>query len=244
MYKGLRLLAVVPARGGSKGIPLKNIQPVLGIPLVARVAMLLRNMEFIDDSLVSSDSSEIISVATQYGLEAPFKRPEELSGDRVGDYEVLLHALVEMERIRQVNYDAVIMLQPTSPLRRVHHIRNALDFFIDGNYQAVWSVSPSDTKNHPLKQLVVEDDQLEYYDKAGADIIARQQLKPLYQRNGIVYIVSRSCLVDDGNIKGGRTGAYIVTERSVSIDTNDDIEYVEYIMEKHGDPLELDSDLQ
>ena len=240
MYRNLRLLAVVPARGGSKGIPLKNIQPVLGVSLVERVARLIGALDFIDEALISSDNKKIIKVAEESGLNAPFRRPEELSGDRVSDYEVLSHALIESESINKTTYDAVIMLQPTSPLRRVYHIIDALDLFIDGNYQAVWSVSKSDTKNHPLKQLVVENSKLDYYDEAGSSIIARQQLTPLYQRNGIVYVISRSCLIDHKSIKGDETGAYIVKEPSVSVDTNNDIEYAEFLMNKYGDPLALD----
>jgi CMP-N-acetylneuraminic acid synthetase len=92
-----------------------------------------------------------------------------------------------------------------------------------------------------LKQLTIEQDELGYYDSEGSEIIARQQLKPLYQRNGIIYVINRRCLLDHGNIKGERTGAYIVVEPSVSIDTVYDIELVEYLMEKNGDPLKLDS---
>jgi CMP-N-acetylneuraminic acid synthetase len=231
---------VVPARGGSKGIPLKNIQTVRGIPMIARVAKLLSGLDFIDYALVSTDSEQIIAVAAEFGLQAPFRRPKNLSGDAVSDYQVLIHALVESEYINEVKYDLVIMLQPTSPLRRAHHIVEALDHFINGNYDAVWSVSMSDPKNHPLKQLVVDGETLDYYDEAGSSIVARQQLEPLFQRNGIVYVISRACLLDHGTIKGDCTGAYVVSEPSISIDTTDDIDYVEFLMGKYGDPLELD----
>ncbi len=241
MYRNLRLLAVVPARGGSKGIPLKNIQPVFGIQLVTRVAMLIGSLDYIDAAVVSSDNDKIIESACEFGLEAPFRRPQHLSGDSISDYEVLIHALTETEKHKGVEYDLVMMLQPTSPLRRVHHLRGALDQFIDGCFDSVWSVSRTDSKYHPLKQLTLEEGMLEYYDSKGSTIIARQQLKPVYQRNGIVYVISRKCLLKYGNIKGERTGAYLVKEPSVSIDTMEDIEYVEYLMRRDGDPLELDS---
>ena len=243
MYRNLRLLAVVPARGGSKGIPLKNIQPVLGIQLVARVAMLISSLDYIDVAVVSSDNEKIIETACSFGLEAPFLRPQDLSGDLISDYQVLSHALIETEKHKETRFDVVIMLQPTSPMRRAYHIQEALDLFIDGNYDSVWSVSQSDSKNHPLKQLTIEEGEVGYYDNSGSEIIARQQLKPTYQRNGIVYVVSRACLLEHGNIKGERTGAYIVEEPCVSIDTISDIEYVEYLMQKNGDPLKLDSEV-
>lgn len=239
MYKDLRLLAVVPARGGSKGIPLKNIQPVNGVPLVARTARLVGKLDYIDRAVLSTDSDEIATVAMEHGLEAPFRRPEHLSGDRIGDYEVLRHALEQVELEGDLPFDAVIMLQPTSPMRTPTHISAALDLFIKGDYDAVWSVSQSDTKNHPLKQLIVSDQALAYYDDEGADIISRQQLKPLFQRNGVVYVISRQCLLKHGDIKGLRTGALVVKEPTVSIDTMEDLEYVEYLMARHGDPLDL-----
>ena len=243
MYRNLRLLAVIPARGGSKGIPFKNIQPVLGIPLVARVAILIDSLDYIDVAVVSSDNEKIIDTACRFGLEAPFRRPQQLSGDLISDYQVLTHALVETEKHKRTRFDAVIMLQPTSPMRRGHHIQGALDLFIDGNYDSVWSVSQTDSKNHPLKQLTIEDGEVGYYDNSGSEIIARQQLKTVYQRNGIVYVISRACLLDHGDIKGVRTGAFLVEGPSVSIDTISDIEYVEYLMQKNGDPLHLDSEV-
>ena len=239
MYRELKLLAVVPARGGSKGIPLKNIQPVSGIPLVTRVARLVSQLDFIDSAVVSTDSDKIAQLAEKSGLNAPFRRPPSLSGDTIGDYEVLYHALTETEHLTKSTFDAVLMLQPTSPLRTRANIVEALDMFIDGGYDAVWSVSHSDSKNHPLKQLLINDNQISYYDDAGKKIIARQQLQPLYQRNGIVYIISRKCLVEFGNIGGSKTGAYLVNQPSVSIDTLEDIEYIEFIIGKYGDPLNL-----
>ena len=241
MYKDLRLLAVVPARGGSKGIPLKNIQPVLGIQLVARVAKLINSIDYIDAAVISSDDEKIIEIAREHGLDAPFRRPQHLSGDCISDFQVLVHALTETEKVKETTFNAVLMLQPTSPMRRRHHVTGAIDMFADEGYDSVWSVSPTDSKNHPLKQLTIEAGELGYYDKDGAGIIARQQLRPLYQRNGIVYVISRECLLEHGNIKGERTGAYLVEEPSVSIDTVYDIELAEYFMKRTGDPLKLDA---
>jgi CMP-N-acetylneuraminic acid synthetase len=232
MIKGLRILAVCPARGGSKGIPLKNLQPFLGIPLVARVGHLVAEIPEIDRAVVSTDSEKIASVARESGLESPFYRPEELAGDRISDLEVLSHALIEMERIDGVTYDIVVMLQPTSPLRRAEHVRDTIQMLADGNWDAVWTVSETDSKNHPLKQLTVNDGRLDYYDPAGKQIIARQQLVPVYHRNGVAYAIRRSCLLDQQSIKGERTGALILHEHMVSIDTYWDFELAEFIYSK------------
>ncbi|MCZ6798930.1 MAG: acylneuraminate cytidylyltransferase family protein [Nitrospirae bacterium] len=229
MIENKKILAICPARGGSKGIPLKNLIPFLGIPLVARVGNLVSEISMIDRAIVSTDHPEIAEVARQSGLDAPFFRPEALSGDQISDAQVLIHALKEMERLDKVQYDIVIMLQPTSPLRRKEQVVQAIEMLIQGHWDAVWTVSESDSKHHPLKQLKVEADQLSYYDPDGHQIIARQQLTPLYHRNGVAYVITRNCLLDHKNITGKRTGALILSEYYVSIDTMWDLQLSEFI---------------
>ena len=227
-------MAVVPARGGSKGIPLKNLRPVLGVPMVARVGRVILEVPEIDRAVVSTDHEKIAQVAEDAGISAPFRRPPELSGDRIGDAEVLGHALVEMERLDGVTYDVVVMLQPTSPLRRPEHVSAAISKLVDGCWDAVWTISQTDSKAHPLKQLVVEDGELDYHDPAGATIVARQQLCPLYHRNGVAYAVTRRCLIEQNSIKGNRTGALLLDGHFVSIDTDFDIALVEFLMRREG----------
>jgi len=232
MIKGQRILVVCPARGGSKGIPLKNLQPFNGIPLVARVGHMVADFPEIDRAVVSTDSEEIARVAKESGLDVPFYRPEDLSGDQISDLEVLSHALIETERLDKVHYDIVVMLQPTSPLRRTEHVQGTIDMLIDGDWDAVWTVSETDSKNHPLKQLTVDEGRLDYYDQSGKQIIARQQLVPVYHRNGVAYAIKRSCLLDQQSIKGERTGALVLEGDMVSIDTYWDLELAEYIFSK------------
>ncbi len=186
----------------------------------------------IDRAIVSTDSEAIAKMAIESGLEAPFFRPENLSGDRISDLEVLSHALLETERLDGVNYDVVVMLQPTSPLRRAEHVKDTINMLVDGDWDAVWTVSETDSKNHPLKQLTVKDGRLDYYDQDGKRIIARQQLVPVYHRNGVAYAIKRSCLLDQKSISGERTGALVLEGDLVSIDTYWDLELAEYIYAK------------
>lgn len=236
MIEGKRILAVVPARGGSKGIPLKNLRPVLGVPMVARVGGVLRELAEIDRAVVSTDHEEIARVAEAAGIAAPFRRPPELSGDRIGDWDVLAHALAECERSDGVVYDIVLMLQPTSPLRTAQHVRATLGMLVEGGWDAVWTVSLTDSKAHPLKQLTVVDGRLDYYDPEGRTIIARQQLQPVYHRNGIAYAITRDCLFDQRGIMGARTGGLVLEGDFVSIDTEWDIALIEFVMRRLGWP--------
>ena len=230
MIEGRRVLAVCPARGGSKGIPLKNLKLFAGVPLVARVGHLVAEIPCIDRAVVSTDHPEIAKVAQEAGLDAPFFRPPELSGDRIGDADVLLNALEEMEQRDQTTYDVLVLLQPTSPLRTRAQVEAAIEKLVREDWDAVWTVSETDSKGHPLKQLVVgEGGDLDYYDAEGARIIARQQLTPVYHRNGVAYAVTRECLVGGRSIKGARTAALVLEGELVSIDTLWDLELAETI---------------
>ncbi|MCR4378633.1 MAG: acylneuraminate cytidylyltransferase family protein [Rhodospirillales bacterium] len=234
MIGNKRVLTVVPARGGSKGIPLKNLRPVQGIPLVALVGHLCAKVPEITRAVVSTDHEEIARVAEESGLAAPFRRPEAIAGDRIGDWDVLSHALVEMEKLDNTRYDIVVMLQPTSPMRTPENVSNTIHMLVDGSWDAVWTVSETDGKSHPLKQLVLkEDNTMDYYDPKGSHIIARQQLKPVYHRNGIAYAITRDCLLEQNTIKGKRTGALIIDGHHVSIDTEWDLQFVNYLLSQN-----------
>jgi CMP-N,N'-diacetyllegionaminic acid synthase len=224
-----RILAVCPARGGSKGIPLKNLALFLGTPLVARVGQLVEKISIIDRAVVSTDHPEIAKIARSSGLDAPFFRPAVLSGDRISDAPVLIHALEEMERRDNVQYDIVVMLQPTSPLRRPEHVFQAIEMLVNEQCDAIWTLSETDSKSHPLKQLTLDSGKIGYYDQNGSQIIARQQLTPVYHRNGVAYAMTRKCLLEEKSIMGKRTGGLILDEHLVSIDTMWDLKLAEFI---------------
>lgn len=233
MLAGYSILVVVPARGGSKGIPLKNIYPLSGKPLIAYTGEVIQQLDYIDRAVVSTDHEKIAEVAQASGIVAPFYRPESLSGDIIGDWDVLHHALNEMERQDNRRYDIVVMLQPTSPLRKPEHVTQTINTLIEGGYDAVWTVSQTDSKGHPFKQLVVSDaGELDFYDPRGAAIKARQQLTPVYHRNGVAYAIRRECLMEKRSIKGDRTGAVIIDEFVANIDTEFDILLAEFLLER------------
>ena len=235
MIEGQRVLAVVPARGGSKGIPLKNLRPIGGTPLVTLAGQVAGAVAEIDRAIVSTDHSEIAEAARLGGLEVPFTRPSEISGDRIGDHEVLSHALKAMEDLDGTTYDIIVMLQPTSPGRTAEHVQRTLRHLVDGTFDAVWTVSETDSKSHPLKQLVISTEgALDYYDPAGSQVIARQDLAPLYHRNGVAYAITRECLVGKGTIKGDRCGAVVLHEPLPNIDTELDLAWVEFLMQRSG----------
>lgn len=234
MILGKTILVVVPARGGSKGLPGKNIRPLLGVPLVAHVGRLVSDLNFIDRAVVSSDCPKIRTIAADSGLAAPFIRPEELSGDLIGDLPVLTHALKIMERQDSAIYDYVMMLQPTSPLRTGKEIYEAAFKCIQENLDSVWTVSPTDLKYHPHKQLKFTDGRLQYHSTHGDKIIARQQLDPIYHRNGVAYIISRGCLLEKKTLLSENSSALVSRGLKVSIDGLEDFNFVASLMRAEG----------
>ena len=230
MINKLKVLAVIPARGGSKGVPLKNLKKINGIPIVEMASNVASSIECIDRIIVATDHDKIAKSAIKGGAEAPFMRPDNLSGDRISDLEVLTHALNEIEKIDNKKYDIILMLQPTSPSRTSKHIIEVLKMLVSNNYDAVWTVSETDTKSHPFKQLIVNNNMISYYDKRGKDIIARQQLNPVYHRNGIAYAITRQCLLKEKSIMGNSTGAVICEGFNINIDTEWDFFLAEQVM--------------
>jgi CMP-N,N'-diacetyllegionaminic acid synthase len=223
-----KILAVVPARGGSKGVPRKNLYPLNGIPLVAHTAAFLKQLPFIDRSVVSTDDPEIAETCEKWGLSCPFFRPPELSGDRIGDLPVLAHALTTMEMIDETTYDVIVMLQPTCPERSIEHVTNSLNLLIERELDSVWTVSPADLKYHPLKAIRVDSNgMLSLYQQSGASIIARQQLEQLYYRNGAAYVIRRHLLMNEHSLIGRKSAAHIISTPLISIDTLDDFSKIE-----------------
>ena len=203
------------------------------MPLVAIAGNCLKQIPEIDRMVVSTDHGQIKLAAESSGLAAPFIRPRELSGDLVSDWEVLNHALLETEKIDGKKYDIIMMIQPTSPLRTPTQLLKTLNYFNDGNWDAVWTISKTDLTFHPLKQFIIRENKcLDYFSMGGKTIVARQQLDPTYHCNGVAYVFSRECILEQKNKMGFRTGAYIIEDLAISIDTEEDIQEVEkYLMD-------------
>ncbi len=225
-----KIIAVVPARGGSKGVKLKNLRKIRGVSLIGYVAGVIQTLPEIHTSIISSDHADIISEAERFGLEAPFTRPNRLSGDRISDIEVLTHALLKMEMLKGYEYDIILMLQPTSPFRTAGDVRKTLSKLVEGGYDSVFTVSETDSKGHPLKQFNLNGNDISYYEDAGAAIIARQELKPVFHKNGLAYALTRKCLLEQKTLLGKRA-SFVKTERPViNIDSEFDLALANFLM--------------
>ncbi len=227
-----KVLAIVPARGGSKGIRLKNLRVVAGQSLLARTLALASSLPEISQVCVSTDHPDIKAAALGFDGVTVVDRPEELSGDRVADSPVLKHALEATEALLDMRFDIVLMLQVTSPLRDTRDIRECLEALANDGGEAAWTVSPTELHFHPLKQLVVDDaGHMDLYDSRGLEIVARQQLMPVFHRNGSCYAVRRDFLMSSDTLfSPGKSKAIISEGVRVNIDTEEDLTLAEELL--------------
>ena len=233
-----KVLAIVPARGGSKGIRLKNLRVVAGQSLLARTLALASSLPEISKVCVSTDHPDIRAGALEFDGVTVADRPEELSGDRVADSPVLKHALEATEALLDTRFDIVLMLQVTSPLRDARDIRECLEALANDDGDAAWTVSPTELHFHPLKQLVVDDaGNMDLYDSLGLEIVARQQLTPVFHRNGACYALRRDFLMSAETLfSPGRSKAIISEGVRVNIDHEEDLILAEKLLaERPGD---------
>ena len=212
-------LAVIPARGGSKSVPRKNIKELAGKPLIAHTIEPAREVERLTDIVVSTEDEEIADIARRCGAQVPFMRPKALAEDMAPTYPVVMHALEEMERRRGASYDAVLLLQPTTPLRRASHIDQALDMLSSRPCDSVVSVVEV-SQYHPFRmKRLIGDRLVNYIDQGFEDMRPRQVLPPVYLRNGAIYLSRRESLFRDQSLVGPHClGMVMAEEESVNID--------------------------
>ncbi len=229
MIAGKRVLAVVPARSGSKGIPDKNLQVVGGASLIARAGMTLRACASVDRSIISTDSERYAQEARRHGLDAPFLRPAALSTDTAGAVETMVHAIEAAESHYGEHYDIVLIVEPTCPLRRAEDVEGALRLLVESGAQSVVTVSRVDAKFHPHKILKIEGERLAFHDPAAAGVTARQSLGALYYRNGACYALTRPCLMDSKVIFSDDTRPYVIERAIVNIDEPLELDIARYL---------------
>lgn len=222
MLKGHRILAIVPARSGSKGIINKNIKKIKGKHLIGYTGNFINDLKFVDKAIISTDSIQYQLIAKKYYLESFFTRSKQLSGSKVSDIDVIKDSLKKSEKFYNNFFDIIIYLQPTSPVRRKVDLVNALNYLIKNKLDSIWSVSEVNNKFHPLKQMELNK-YLKYFDKRGKKIIARQQLNQTYIRNGVFYIFSRECILNQKTILGKKSYLYKIKSEYFNIDDINDI---------------------
>lgn len=224
----MKCIAVVPARGGSKGVPGKNLRPLAGKPLIGWTLESASEVRELDDIIVSTDDQEIAEVAQSFGASVPFVRPGDLAEDNVHAIHVILHCLDWLEREGRLP-DAVMMILPTSPLRRSWHIRQALQTFAQAPDRPVISVYRSLTPMISFRWL--EAGRLVPVAPAETMNMQRQDLMPLYGVNGSIYIAPPEVLRRFGTFHTETARPYVMDRlHSLDINSLDDFAMAEHLL--------------
>jgi N-acylneuraminate cytidylyltransferase/CMP-N,N'-diacetyllegionaminic acid synthase len=227
----LRTVVVIPARGGSKGVPHKNIVDLAGKPLIAytiQAALKSKNSQRV---IVSTDDVKIAEVAKSYGAEVPFLRPAELAKDDTPSLLVIQHAVKYLEENEGHKVDVVVVLQPTSPLRSEKYIDEAIEKLLRTGADSV--VTVCEVKHHPFWSFIAKGDRLYPFSKKGITTSRRQDLPEIYAVNGAVYVVRRNVIFEQNALYGKDTRAVVMSyEESLDIDGYFDL-FIAEMMLKH-----------
>lgn len=223
-------LIVIPARGGSKGIPRKNIKEFAGKPLICHTIDQARSITNDTHICVTTDDNEIIETVSQYGLEIPFKRPEYLATDNAGTYEVLLHALDFYEK-QGKKFDSIILLQCTSPFRKVSDIQKALNLY---NKNLDMVVSVTESASNPYYNVFEENENgFLNHSKGNGEFHRRQDVPKTWEYNGAIYIINPESLKKMPISKFKKIKKYEMERlNSMDLDTPLDWKLAELVLEE------------
>ena len=225
----MKTLVVIPARSGSKGLPDKNIKLLNGKPLIHYSIEVAQKVFSNQDICVSTDSQKYISVAEMTGIKVPFLRPEELANDTATTQEVLLHCIKFYES-RDIFYDYVLLLQPTSPFRNKIHIEEILKVE-DNSFDMVVSVKKA--KSNPFFNLFYENNEGYLQKINNFKSTRRQDCPSVYEYNGSMYLIKVSSLKNELISSFFKIRKYVMPDKySIDIDNNMDFEFAEYIIRK------------
>ncbi|MCA9394938.1 MAG: acylneuraminate cytidylyltransferase family protein [Candidatus Omnitrophica bacterium] len=234
--KPLRIIAVITARGGSKGLPGKNIIDLAGKPLLAYTVEAALQSRYVETTVVSTDDEKIREVALAAGAEAPFLRPAELASDTAHSPDVVSHAVEYYEKRDGKDYDLTVMLQPTSPFRTGRHIDEAIEKFLeDRTLDSLISIKKQDYP--PWWMFTTEGARLRpaFHFKDGVNVfnLERQEFPTVYRPNGAIYVTWREYLKKTGSIVNPENnGYYVMSEAdSIDIDLKADLYAAEYEMQ-------------
>ncbi len=230
----MNILAIIPARGGSKGLPGKNIKPLNGKPLVAYSIEAANKSKFINKLVLSTDSNEISQVCSHYDIEIPFMRPAELATDDADATDAYRYTIDRLQKETGYNPDIVVILQPTSPLRTAQDIDNAIEIFLKNNANAVIGVCETDV--HPNRIKIIQDDGTIRPRSNRKGVFGnRQDNDKVYLHNGNMFVFKPSVLFDESGEYPDKTYPYIMpVEHSTDIDTQHDFDITEFLMRKRG----------
>jgi CMP-N-acetylneuraminic acid synthetase len=232
LHTNIKVLGVIPARGGSKGVLRKNIRLLAGQPLISYAIESAKDSERLTSFMVSTDDEEVASVAKDFGADV-LMRPAHLAEDATPMLPVMQHALVEAEKLHHLKYDYLMILQPTAPKRTAQDIDNSIAVIEKTGAESLTSLYRVED-SHPSRMYTLEGGKMVKVMEEPAGAL-RQALPEVFHRNGCIYLSSRELILDKAQILDDACVPYIMSEEnSVNIDTELDLEYAEFIFQRNA----------
>ncbi|UFT98888.1 acylneuraminate cytidylyltransferase family protein [Radiobacillus kanasensis] len=219
----MKTIAIIPARGGSKGLKRKNVLEINGYPLIAYTIKSALQSKLIDKVFVSTDDKEIADISKVYGAEVPFIRPVHLSNDTAKSIDVLSHAVSYVENRYEAEVSNVVLLQPTSPLRNNKQIDEAIQKYLDLGRKPV--VSVTEVQTHPNIIKRINEGRLVDFLDTPTEVTRRQDFEKLYQLNGAIYISTRDMIMKDNKIYDKEVYSYFM-DKLTSVDIDDELDFL------------------
>ena len=231
-----QILAIIPARGGSKGIPKKNLALVGGQPLIQYTLDAVKKSRMVTSAILSSDDDDIIAYCRARGIEVPFKRPDDLSKDHVPMLPVIIHAVSFLRDCKGYVPDYIVILQPTSPLRTGRHIDEAVGLLVNSEVDSVVSVVEVPHNFNPFSIMKLEGDYLKPYLEYNENLNIRQMKPKFFARNGAaIYAFTYDCLINKNSLYGEKILPYFMKkEESIDIDEPFDMMLADCILSELG----------
>ncbi|EKQ51122.1 MULTISPECIES: acylneuraminate cytidylyltransferase family protein [unclassified Clostridium] len=228
----MNIIAIIPARGGSKGIPRKNIKEINGKPLISYTIAEAKKSHYINRIIVSTEDEEIAQISQKYGGEVPFLRPRELAEDNTPGIDPIIHCINWLKENENYDPEYVCLLQCTSPFRKFNQINEAIERLISENADSIVSVCESEISPYWMKKI--NDGKMQDFMDDIPFYARRQDVPKVYRLNGAIYIAKTSVLLAKQNWYTESTLAYVM-DRNSSIDIDDmtDFKFAEYLMKEN-----------
>ena len=232
----MAILGIIPARGGSKRIPGKNKKLFCGKPLITFMIEAALESKYLDTLVVNSDDKDILEIAANYPKVKPIERPASIAGDKAKAIEYVFQTLEKLEEDNELKYEAVVILQPTSPLTTSADIDGTVQLLLETKADSAVSVMQLDHATHPVKMKTMQGNKLLPYLEEEAGRMAAHELPELFVRNCSVYASAIDTITQQKDIIGKDSRGYIMPlERSIDINEMIDFEFAEFLYQKyHG----------
>ena len=232
MFKHNKIVCVIPARGGSKRLPGKNIKELLGKPLIAYTIEQAKSSKYIDRIIVSTDSKKIAEVSRLWGAEVPYIRPESLARDTIGTLDVLLHAIDWLEKKGKYFFEILVLLHVTTPLRKTEDIDKAIEILLEEDADNVFSVT--EAHRNPYFNMVEMDPSLNVKLVKRGNFVTRQSAPRVFDMNSSIYVWWKDILKTKKSICLKKSRLYFMPkERSIDIDDTFDFKIAEFLLREN-----------